>query len=231
MKVTFIEHVPFEGPGSMADWFESKGFELAHCKLFEGDRLPLPEESDWLVVMGGPMGIADEADYSWLKEEKACIRSFIEAGKIVLGICLGAQLIADVLGADVTPGEHKEIGWHPLFAQEGLEETCLKEVLPEVFPAFHWHGDTFAIPAGAQHILASRACAHQGFVYEDRVFAFQFHLETTPQSASLLVQNAGEDLLDEGRFIQSEKLILSEENPFSEINRLMGALLDKIYEQ
>jgi GMP synthase-like glutamine amidotransferase len=175
--------------------------------------------------MGGPMGIYDEKIYPWLYEEKKIIKTAINSGKIVLGICLGAQLIADALGAKVYKNQYREIGWFDIKRSPASENTILYEVFPEHAEVFHWHGDTFDIPEGASILAESEACKNQGFVLENRIVAFQFHLETTRQSAEALIENCREDL-DGSRFVQIESELLSNNQRFSNINKIMFAILE-----
>jgi len=148
-------------------------------------------------------------------------------GKIVLGICLSAQLIADVLGAKIYPNKYREIGWFPIQKTHETAETRLADFLPVEIDAFHWHGDTFDIPTGAIHIAKSAACENQGFIYDDHVVALQFHLETMEQSAKDLIDNC-EDDITEGPFVQSPGAIFSDKERFEKINLSMGELLNHL---
>ncbi len=152
--------------------------------------------------MGGPMGVNDAAEYSWMLQEKLLISQAIEQGKLVLGICLGAQLIADVLGAPVTRNEHKEIGWLPVRLHPPVTLSPVFADLPEKFMAFHWHGDTFACPTGAKPAAFSEGCNNQAFMYDNRVVGLQFHLETSAESMERLLSNCADDIT-EGPFVQS----------------------------
>jgi len=182
---------------------------------------------DWLVVMGGPMNIYEDDQYPWLTDEKKYIRQAIEGQKIVLGICLGAQLIADALGQKVYANQNKEIGWFPVVKTERFSETTLSDVLPEGLEVLHWHGDTFDLPQGAIPIARSTACENQGFVWHERVVALQFHLETTPQGLKALVDNCGNELVD-GPYIQKAEDLLREGKRFENINQIMQNLLDRL---
>lgn len=173
------------------------------------------------------MGVYDDEDYPWLKAEKRFIRSAIDAGKKVLGICLGAQLLADALGAKVTRNHHREIGWFPIVRHEDVESTQFKEILPAQALVFQWHGDTFAIPDGALPLASSMACLNQGFIFNDRIVALQFHLETTLESATLLIEN-GRHELDGSPFVQSESKMLENPKRFATINRLMVSVLNAL---
>jgi GMP synthase-like glutamine amidotransferase len=224
MKVHYLQHVPFEGLGSMEGWLRSRGHRISCSRLYSGETCPNIDAIDRLIVMGGPMGIHDEQQYPWLVAEKHFLREAAASQKPILGICLGAQLLADALGAGVTPNAWREIGWFPVQTSDALNNTVLSGVLPKILDVFHWHGDRFDLPEGALPVASSEACSQQGFVYENRIFAFQFHLETTPASARALVENC-RDELDGSRFVQSEAEIMADPERFAAINRVMENVL------
>ena len=153
MNIHYLQHVPFEGLGSIANWVGQAGHNLTGSRLYAGEALPDPAALDWLIVMGGPMGVHDERHHPWLTREKQLIEQAIGQEKTVLGICLGAQLIADVLGARVYANEHREIGWFPVRRTSEAADCALGRVLPEQVEVFHWHGDTFDLPAGGKRLL------------------------------------------------------------------------------
>lgn len=227
MRVRYLQHVPFEGLGSMEPALRGKGADLKAAHLYAGQPLPAVEDMDWLIVMGGPMGIRDEEEYPWLRPEKALVAQAIEAGKTVLGVCLGAQIIADALGAKVYRNRQPEIGWFDIRRLPEAADTVLAQAIPPRLEAFHWHGDTFDIPRGACPLAASQACRNQGFVLRDRVVALQFHLEMTPQTTSALIENCG-DALKPSRYVQSASELLSDRRRFAEINQVMGAVLEAL---
>jgi len=227
MRIHHLQHVSFEGLGSMEAVLKENGHTLTATHLYRGEPLPLPDSFDLLIVMGGPMGVYDEKDYPWLKAEKSFIRSAIDAGKKILGICLGAQLLADVLGAKVTRNHHREIGWFPIVRHEDVESTQFKELLPAQALVFHWHGDTFSIPDGALPLASSMACLNQGFIFNGRIVALQFHLETTLESAALLIEN-GRHELDGSPFVQTENQMLKKPERFTAINLLMTSVLNTL---
>ena len=228
MRIHSLQHVPFEDIGSMAADFSARGFSLTTTHWYRGDKAPELHSFDALIVMGGPMGIYDDSIYPWLTEEKILIRDAIATGKILLGICLGAQLIADVLGGKVTRNAHKEIGWFPLEILPAAAQHPIARILANYPQVFHWHGDTFAIPPGALHIASSQGCANQAFAVNDRVFGFQFHLETTPASAAALIEHCAEDI-DGSRYTQSPSQMLSEPHKFAQINAAMSEILAWIF--
>lgn len=222
MKLHWLQHVPFEGLGYIQEWAADQGAEITCTRLFAGEPLPATDQLEWLVVMGGPMGIYDHDDHPWLVTEKAFIQSAIEANKTILGICLGAQLIADILGAKVYPGPQKEIGW---FAIQRSEDA--PALLPEEATVFHWHGDMFDLPDGAIRLADSAGCRNQGFIYNNRVIGLQFHMETTPESMEALIQNCGDELVD-APFIQSAEQMRADAGNVKTINALMKKLLNTL---
>ena len=195
-------NVPFEGPGYIFDWMEESGHDMQVWKMYENRSLPETGDVDMLVVMGGPMNINEDERYPFLVGEKYLIRSCIRQQKHVLGICLGAQLIADALGMKVFRNREKEIGWFPVHAREGNRDHYLCSVIPERFIPFHWHGETYDLPQGAILLGSSEACLNQGFLYGDHVLALQFHLEITPQIIEGLLKHASKDMTA-GPYIQS----------------------------
>ena len=229
MRIHYLQHVPFEGIGSIRDWASARGHSLAGTKMARSP-VPHPDAFDFLIVMGGPMNIYQEREHPWLRDEKALISGAIAESKRVLGVCLGAQLVADVLGGPVTRGEHPEIGWYPVEITTAGRESAVFSRLPERFDALHWHGDTFAIPPSALHVASSAACANQAFEYGGgRVVGIQFHLEETHDSLSALVENAHGELID-GPWISSAENLLAADAPFEESKRLLFALLDGMAE-
>ena len=218
-------HVPFEGPGIIPDWIGKKGHQLQYTKFYEEFTLPDTSAVDLLIIMGGPMDVFDYHIHPWMGDEIEWVKEFINLGKPVLGICLGAQIIAAALGEEVYPGPHKEIGWHNLQFFPSLGDYKIFKELPITRKVFHWHGDTFNIPEGATRIAASQAFPHQGFIYKNKVVALQFHLEMTPESVKELVVNCRDELVD-GPHIQSEKIILSEQNYFQTNQEVLFQFLD-----
>ena len=224
MRAHYLQHVPFEGLGSIERWLQNAGHEISCTRLYHSEALPSPQDIDFLVVMGGPMSVNDEAEWPWLVQEKQFIKNTIEAGKPVLGICLGAQLIATAMGGEVFRNSVKEIGWFPVEAVRPEGASCF--CFPEEIEVFHWHGETFSLPAGAVHIARSKGCENQAFQIGKSVVGLQFHLETTSVSAQAIVEHCRDELV-EGIYIQSEEEILSApEERYSSINMLMGSVLE-----
>lgn len=205
MHIHFIQHVAFEYPGSILDWAEDNNHITTFTRVFEEDEFPLPEAFDMLVIMGGPMGVYEEDVYPWMIDEKACIKAAIDDGKKVLGICLGAQFIANVLGQAVYPHTVKEIGWWPV---QKVQKHPLTDGLPAEFTTFHWHSDTFGLPAGAVQLFKTEQCAQQGFVYNNHVVGLQFHMEVKEDLLNGMTEHEGKELTGKG-FVQTEQTIAS----------------------
>lgn len=200
---------------------------MAGTRLFAGEPLPEPDDFDLLVVMGGPMSVGDEAVFDWLVPEKRCIARAIAAGKTVLGICLGAQLLAESLGGTVYRGDYREIGWFPV--RMTPEAAAIPEcgVFPAEFTAFHWHGDTFTLPPGCVRLAESGVCGNQAFVYDRRVFGVQFHVEVTDAGVRELIACCPDDLRA-GPFVQDAGGILSGERYFTAIESMTRGFMDRL---
>ena len=228
LRIHYFMHVPYEGLGFIEEWAHKHSHELSCTEFYEDEhKLPSIEDFDWLVIMGGSMSIYDEA-IPWLSEEKQFILKAIKSGKKVIGICLGAQLIADVLGAKVYPNRQKEIGWWPVrLTEEGERHPLLRDLLSE-FITFHWHGDMFDIPEGAVRLISSDVCENQAFVYKEQVLALQFHFETTEQSVSDIIRNSRHELVN-APFIQPEnKMLELMKRYISENNERLDRILDRM---
>jgi GMP synthase-like glutamine amidotransferase len=224
LRAHVFEHAPFESPANLAVWLQRRGATLSTTRLWAGDPLPSPEVFDWLLVMGGAMNADEEARYPWLADEKRAIERAIAAQRRVIGVCLGSQLIARVLGAKVTRNRHPEIGWFPIERAEGAEASPVGRVLPASAEVFHWHGDTFALPAGAVQLARSAACEQQGFSYGDRVLALQFHPEMTRETVLAFAESGAEELVP-GPWIQSREGMLADDSRFPRLEALLGRLL------
>jgi GMP synthase (glutamine-hydrolysing) len=203
MRFYCLQHVPFETPGLLTGVVREKGYSLRTIALFNNEPLPSTADFDGLIIMGGPMSIHDEDIYPWLRAEKALIAAAIREGKKVLGICLGAQLIAAVAGARVYQNPQKEIGFWPVRWTEEAGERGW----PADEVVFHWHGETFDLPAGAVLLASTDACVNQAFLLGDRVLGVQFHPEVTPEIIRAMIAHEGHELVD-APYIQSAAKML-----------------------
>jgi GMP synthase-like glutamine amidotransferase len=172
------------------------------------------------------MNIYEEDKFPWLKKEKEFIAKAIADHKILLGVCLGSQLIADVLGGKVSKNQYKEIGWFPVSLTREARNSSIFSSLPVTFTAFHWHGDTFNIPHGAARVAQSEGCANQAFEF-GRVIGLQFHLEYSKKSIDLMFQNCSDELVD-GKYIQTPNEIISKMPNVHEMNKTLNLILDNM---
>jgi len=196
MRLHGLRHESFEKEGEIAVWAKERGHTLTHTDLWNGEALPNLDSFDFLIVMGGPMNIYEEDKFPWLAQEKRFLKASAEAGKRILGVCLGAQLLSAVLGGKVTKGKHREIGWHQVTTGPDAAKSRVFAGLPQVYDAFHWHGDTFSIPPGALWTAKSEACAHQAFAAcGDRVVGLQFHLETNAESLAAMAAGCADEII------------------------------------
>ncbi len=225
MRVHWLQHAEHEDLGCIAPWLALRGHSVSCTRLQRGEAIPEPDAYDWLIVLGGPMNIYQHAAYPWLVPEKQAIRAALNADKRLLGICLGAQLLADQLGGPVTGNADPEIGWHAVTLSSAGREAAAFRNFPDTFTAFHWHGDTFTLPLGSPPLMASAACANQAFTQGPRVAGIQFHLEVTAANARDWFAH---ERPAASRYVQAPDEILAALPNFAENNRLMLKLLENL---
>ena len=231
MKLQIIQHVDFEGPGAVLDWAREREVSVGITRILQGEQPPSLQETDGLVVLGGPMNLSAPQKNPLLEKERAFLREFLATGKKILGICLGAQLLAQLLGAGVFRNSEKEIGWFPVQKNAFAKHPLLDLYAENTLPAFHWHGDTFSLPEGGIPLFSSEATRLQAFVWNNQVFALQFHWEVKPENVRLLLENAAER--PEGRhpFVQSPQIMTADASLFSESQKNLYRLLDFIFRE
>ncbi len=222
-RVHCIEHVSFETPGRVADWVVERGHSFSGTRVYAGEPFPALDSFDALVVMGGPMGVHDDARFPWLPDEKRLIEASIRAEKHVLGVCLGAQLVASVLGARVYRNRFKEIGWFPVHATESGRGQW---DLPKEFVAFHWHGDAFDLPKESVHLAKSAGCENQMFALGTKVVGIQFHLEVTREGIDGMLQHGAADL-GEGPYMQSPPEMVAANRNVEAAHTRLTTVLDR----
>ena len=227
LRIHYFQHVPHEGLGSINEWISSNGHSLTSTKFFEDPRLPGVNDIDWLIIMGGPMNVNEEEHYPWLSDEKRFIKQAIDAGKTVLGICLGSQLVSAALDAGVYKNKENEIGWFEVELTPSAQSGELFSGMGKSLKPFHWHGDTFDLPDGAVHLASSAICRNQAFIFGSKVLGLQFHLEITP---GLLLQmtEAGRNELTAGKYIQSEEEILNNMQLIKSNKNILFILLTRL---
>ncbi len=224
MKIHYLQHESFESLGCIEDWIKEREYPVSSTRFYQSSVLPNLSDFDFLIVMGGPMGVYDEDKYPWMKDEKLFIRKAIENDKTVLGICLGSQLIAAAMGAKVRRNEYKEIGWFPIQIRNDYK---IFNGLPKEIMSAHWHGDTFDIPKGAIHIAESSACKNQAFIFNEKVIGLQFHLEFTNDSLKELIKNGRKELVKD-RYVQTKEEILENPALLNTTNDLLYQMLDNM---
>ncbi|MGB9927075.1 MAG: type 1 glutamine amidotransferase [Methanosarcina sp.] len=234
MRIRIIQHSPLNTLGTIEEYAKMKNHFVESTRFYEIKSSLSIDSFDLLIIMGGPMGVYNYKEYPWLKKEKEFIKQTIEAEKPVLGICLGAQLLADILEARVYENRYTEMGWFPIKAvskaalQRGQlqEETEFLKGLPEQITVFHWHSQTFDIPGDAIQLYESEGCKNQGFIYKDRVVGLQFHPEVTEERVESLIERFG-NLMGDGPFVQDKKEMLGQKEYLAGTKKFMFLILDK----
>lgn len=226
MIVHAIYHAPFEGLGYIADWIKERNHGLTETHIYRQERLPDKSDFDMLVIMGGPMNVYEEQLYPWLKDEKVLIRRAIEGDKRVLGICLGAQLVALALDSKVYRNGKPEIGWFPVYLDHGLPADDPAEQEPAMI-TFHWHGDTFDLPDKAKRLAYSDATVNQAFSYENRILAIQFHPEVGTGDILRMIQGSGTQLKKDV-FVQTANEMTAVTAHIGQNRALLGKWLDRL---
>ncbi|WP_079707952.1 type 1 glutamine amidotransferase [Paraliobacillus ryukyuensis] len=220
MKIDVLQHVPFEGLAAINQWGDERNVDFHIHRIYQNDPLPVADKVDFLLLLGGPMSANDPI--AWLKQERQLIQELIEMGKPILGICLGAQQIAKTLGANIYQGQYKEVGWHHI-----QSTTPIFDFFPKEMVVFHWHGEQFELPKGADRLFESEACRNQGFVYHENVVGLQFHFESTNESVEAILQHDG-DYMDNTTYVQQVDFIRHYEIP-AENKLVLFQLLDHLY--
>lgn len=223
MRIHYIQHVDYEDLGCINDWVNKRKYKISSTKIFEKETFPDIETFDLLIILGGPMSVNDKL--KWIKKEKLFIKKAIENNKKVLGICLGSQFIASVLGEKVFQNSKKEIGWFPIQISKNEEFENPIEKLDNRITVFHWHGETFNLPRRTFHLAKSSICQNQAFMYNRNVIALQFHLELTEKSLEKMITFGKKELIND-EFIQSIENMRSFKNNIIECNKRMFLLLE-----
>ena len=222
-KSLIIQHIFCEPAGLIEEVLQENDFEIHNVKIYAGDRIPEDiEEFDNLVVMGGPMNVQEMDQFPFLKDERNLMELALENSIPVLGICLGAQLLATVLGARVEKGNAPELGFHPIEINRSNSSQSIFRSLPSKTSALHWHYQNFDLPKGAIHLARSEKTENQAFSYDD-AYGLLFHLETNPDQVNLMVREF--DTIDLLPNQVDPQKVVNDSKKFHQENRVFGRIL------
>lgn len=205
-SVVAIQHVAFENLGSFEPVLVERGYTVRYVPAWSAGLAEQVRDAapDLLVVLGGPIGVYEDQDYPFLRDEIELLAQRLAAGQATLGICLGAQLMAAALGASVYASGAKEIGWSPLTLSAAGQDSALRFLSGAATDVLHWHGDTFSLPKGAVHLASTEACHNQAFAYGAHALGLQFHAEVLGENIEhWLVGHACEIAQSEGVEVQA----------------------------
>ncbi len=203
MSVLICKNIETEGPGTIEDYLKIQKIPFKIVELSKGEGIPEPDNFNALIIMGGPMSVDEYKAYPYIKEEEKLVRDFISKDKKILGICLGAQIMAKTLGSKVYMGPEKEIGWYDIeLTEDGLRDSYMRNLAlhPVVkdfwkkFKVFHWHSETFDIPHNAVRLASSYLYPNQAFRYGSKAYAFQFHIEVKKEMIYEWLENEPIDI-------------------------------------
>lgn len=220
MRINVLQHTPNEGPGTIQEWSRDHGHEMYIYHPYQFGNLPTADETDMLIILGGPMSPND--DLTWIKQERVLIQQLLEAHKPIFGACYGAQQIAKTLGYAIKKAPHKEVGWAPVYLKSDIIPN-----IPEKLTALHWHEEMFEVPEQADLLFSSDLVKNQGFVMNGNVIGLQFHFEPTADNVREIAVNDDQYPLDHNDLNQTGNEIIQHGVP-AENKRVMYRLLDFI---
>ncbi len=228
--VLFLQNIPIETPGTMERFLEERNISWEIRDLYSSESVPSDlTHYGAIVVLGGPMNVDEEDQYPFLAQEKVFLKRGIEMDIPILGICLGGQLLASALGAQVVKCEQMEIGWKEVEFTEAGEENVLLTGLSNPLSVFQWHGDTFQMPEGALHLAHSSDCRNQAFSWKDKYFGLQFHVEVTERMASAWARAYYEETPMEERIILKNLIENEERDKSMKVNHLADRLFHNFF--
>ncbi|EMG37016.1 GMP synthase family protein [Desulfocurvibacter africanus PCS] len=228
MRMHFLEHAPYGGGAYIEQWAVEKGFDISRTKLHEGEALPSSRDYDALVVMGGPMSVNDDFKYPWLRAEKEHISKAVAQGRHVLGLCFGAQILAQALGAWVGRSPQPEVGWQTVRLTPYASGLRYLADFPPEFTALQWHYDAFDLPRHTVLLAESETCA-QAFALGEQVLGLQFHLEATRTSLERLVADLGDALIPKATVQDAPTILNLADEHLPTLNRLCRSLCDRFF--
>ena len=224
MKLLIIEHAPHENPGIILDWIAENKFSSQTVKPFTGEKLKEADEFDFLIIMGGPQSPRETGLYPYLLDEINFVKLAIENNKRVLGICLGAQIIAEALGNKVAKSNYREYGFYPIeFTEDALAMKTFKD-FPKRIECLHWHNDMPGFNSNLKLLGKSEGCPVQGIIYNENVIGLQFHMEIRRKDIDGLINFDNEVLQEKDKFIMAPGEIRQQD--FESMNLYMKKFLD-----
>jgi|APIni6443716594_1056825.scaffolds.fasta_scaffold08656_3 GMP synthase (glutamine-hydrolysing) len=227
MHIHYFQHNHFEDMGSIGDWATCNNFTTSVTRFDLNPELPSLHDLDWLVVMGGAMGVYDSNQYPWILSELEFIKEAIHSGKIVIGVCLGSQLIASALGARVYKNAEPEIGfWPVIFSKEAQRDNVFRH-FPSNLNVMHFHFDTFTLPEGAILMAKSIVTPVQAFRFGNNVFALQFHSELTESNLPVFTRELASEIVT-GSLVQNPVEMLQKKEFCRLNNEILSQVLDEI---
>jgi GMP synthase (glutamine-hydrolysing) len=224
MQILCISHANFEKLGHIETWAKKNNHVIRKVNPYRGETLPKIDNFDFIVIMGGPQSPMKIEKAPYLLDEIELIKKAIKQEKCILGICLGAQLVAEALGAKTEPSPHREVGMYLVELLDGANNDPVFSHFPNKFEAMHWHDDMPGLPQEAVLLARSEGCPRQAFRYGDRIYGLQFHFEMTESLLKGMVENCLADLIENGKYVRPVKEIL--ETDCSEINLKLESVLD-----
>lgn len=227
-KLLIIQHVSFEKPGVIPDWARFNNIDYQVFHIYRNEPLPSPDDFDYLVMMGGPMSVNDHIEYPWIEKEMTLIRQCLVSQVPVIGICLGSQMLAKALGANVYQSTQKEIGWYPVHFETQHLPAGMK-VQPISIDVFHWHGETFDLPDECVRLASSELTPNQFFLYKDLAMGIQFHAEVKAENVQELTSLCADELNENGSHIMDKQAILRADIDYGSINQMMYNWLNFLF--
>lgn len=223
MKILYVTHASFEQPGSIDTWAKRNNHETTEVRPYAGEQLPEINEYDMLVVMGGPQSPIEIEKSPYLKDEIRLVKQALDQNKRIVGVCLGAQLITEALGAKTERSPNKEIGMYELELFDAAASDPVFSSFPAKFDVMHWHSDMPGLVDGVELLARSEGCPKQAFRYGDRVYGFQCHFELTRELVEGMIEHCDGDLRS-GKYVMTPEELLALD--YSEINERMDKVLD-----
>lgn len=232
MRIQLIEHDPEDfSHTNISKWIAERGYQVNQTFICSNEKLPPVDSFDWLMVMGGSPHAWDEKSIPWLTEEKDFLNDALNAGKIVLGICFGAQLLAQALGGKIFPAKHKEIGWHEISLKPEGRKSFLFKDIPDAFVTFHWHSDHFSLPRECTRLAYSEPTENQAFICPGRrVVGLQFHPEYTRQMVTYYAREHSQDWISSD-YVFTKDDVLGQTDAIPDTYWLMENLLNNMEQE